>query len=581
MSMPKRNVYIDFIHHIGSDSYKIEGYFGGDDVRTSDVSILLNNKKVPLRFIKRVQSQDGLDQQQHVSGSTFEAVIELVDASTFELRAYHNNEEMKIEPNRYTRLPRLIVSYAVIGGRVFRMRRGVMHISPTRRWQLFMLELGTILSVVVNFRIPHVMRKVRLASGLKGVTLQIIKGVAVIAEALLTIPKAVLLRTLYFMKRPFIKRPIWVISDRVMAAGDNGEALFRYIQERDDVAADVYFVISRKSSDYLRIKQLGPVVNHGSIRHLLLFLLSDKVISSHADTEIINSFGRQVDRYLNLTGFDFVFLQHGVIRHDLSGWLNRFNKNIQLFIVSSEQEKQSILGHPYYYDESVVVATGLPRYDYLRSTPKNKIILSPTHRNFLIKGGTNRRGERRYNKDFKNSEYFDFYNSFINDEELLKVMEKHEVQGEFYLHPVFKAQAADFDGNHRFRVMSYPYDYAKAFREGGLLITDYSSVVFDFAYLKKPILYAQFDVDRFNREHTSTQSSHFDDREDGFGVVCGDYDSLVGEAIASIEVGFKNPVKFNKRADSYFVHHDQKNAERVYYAILGLNNEDKSSEIQQ
>ncbi|MDT9414117.1 CDP-glycerol glycerophosphotransferase family protein [Escherichia coli] len=36
-----------------------------------------------------------------------------------------------------------------------------------------------------------------------------------------------------------------------------------------------------------------------------------------------------------------------------------------------------------------------------------------------------------------------------------------------------------------------------AFKDADLLITDYSSVAFDIAYMKKPIIYFQFDSDTF------------------------------------------------------------------------------------
>ena len=55
--------------------------------------------------------------------------------------------------------------------------------------------------------------------------------------------------------------------------------------------------------------------------------------------------------------------------------------------------------------------------------------------------------------------------------------------------------------------------YRTLFNESSLLITDYSSVAFDFAYLKKPIIYYQPDDDYHHGK------SYFDFEEMGFGRV--------------------------------------------------------------
>ena len=36
-------------------------------------------------------------------------------------------------------------------------------------------------------------------------------------------------------------------------------------------------------------------------------------------------------------------------------------------------------------------------------------------------------------------------------------------------------------------------DYSDMLTKASLMVTDYSSLSFDFAYLKKPVIYAQFD----------------------------------------------------------------------------------------
>jgi CDP-glycerol glycerophosphotransferase (TagB/SpsB family) len=385
------------------------------------------------------------------------------------------------------------------------------------------------------------------------------------------IPSSITLRIAFYVTKRNHTKPLWLISDRSMAAGDNGEALFRHIMSKRDSSIDVRFVLSKKSADYSRISDIGPTVNFGSWRHRLLLLHAKKLISSQADNDTLNPYARQLSRIIDLLGYDFIFLQHGIIRHDLSGWLNRFNRNIALFITSSKIEYQSILDNEYYYTQEQVLLSGLPRYDYLENKPEQKIILAPTYRNNLVTGKANRFGVRGYDSKFKNSDYYKFYDGLMNDRHLLKAMKKNGMTGELYLHPVFEQQRRDFHANELFTVKEYPYEYKKAFREGNLLISDHSSVMFDFAYLKKPVLYAHFDVDTFFDGHSYDKSNFFNDENNGFGEVCYNYESLVKKTIALIESDCKMIKKYQRRVDKYFYKTDRNNSERVLSAIKRMD----------
>ena len=61
-------------------------------------------------------------------------------------------------------------------------------------------------------------------------------------------------------------------------------------------------------------------------------------------------------------------------------------------------------------------------------------------------------------------------------------------------------------------------------KESSMLITDYSSVFFDVAYMHKPIIYYQFDRDAFRQGHY--QEGYFS-YDDGFGPVAFDTESLL------------------------------------------------------
>lgn len=575
-------IHLDFLAEKSDGLYEAEGYVKGP-VKNVPVEYCLRvgEKEYALQYVPRAQREESFLGDVYNDGGAFAVSFAFPAGSTlcFVAKvASSKARQMTLHTGPFTRFGALKLTYRLDGDRLIKRTTQALSSQPYTRLAHVKLEARMLVQILLNWRFGTAkiqLRKLRSRNlahlSTKAKLFEIAKPALFVAEALYTIPRALMLRIVYYGAKKRQKRPIWIVSDRGMAAGDNGEALFRHVMAQPDCPADVYFAISNKSEDYARMTSIGPVLNHGSLRHKLMHLLSDKIISSQADIETTNPFIRQFDHYVDLMNFDFVFLQHGVIRHDLSEWLNRFNKNIHIFVTSAQKEYDSILGNPYYYTAENILLSGLPRFDYLESSPNKKLILAPTYRKNLAKQKTDINGIRKYDPTFKDTEYFNFYNDFMNDTRLVAALEKADMVGEFYLHPAFATQRTDFNENDRFKVMKFPYDYKKAFKEGELLVSDHSSVVFDFAYLKKPVLYAYFDIDTFFDGHSYDKSSFFSDLDDGFGQVCQDYDELVNAAVKIVESRAEMSDKYKKRVYEFFYKVDKRNSSRVYQAILERN----------
>jgi CDP-glycerol glycerophosphotransferase (TagB/SpsB family)/glycosyltransferase involved in cell wall biosynthesis len=381
--------------------------------------------------------------------------------------------------------------------------------------------------------------------------------------------KVVAARLLYYFLKIFKFKPLWLFVDRPYKAGENAQVLFEYaVKQKDDIKK--VFLLDKNSEDFNTVKKIGEVYSWRSIKHLISVLLSDKIVSSQADEHIINPFGRWGKYLRDLFTYDFVFLQHGVIQNDLSNWLNRFEKNIKVFVTSAKPEYRSIIEGDYLYSKKEVVLTGLPRFDKLKNNPKKKILLMPTWReNLAVKA--NNLGIRGRNEKFKQSEYYRFFNSLINNKKLLSVLEESGYRVKFCLHPSLIANAGYFNTNKYVNVSKKICDYTTEFNEGSLLVTDYSSVAFDFAYLRKPIVYSQFDLNSIYNKHTF-QKGYFDYEKDGFGPVCEDLDSTVDSIIKILENDCKLEKEYRDRIDRFFEYSDRNNCERVYEKIIEIDN---------
>lgn len=379
-------------------------------------------------------------------------------------------------------------------------------------------------------------------------------------------------RILYHVMRPFRKKERWIVMERINVAGDNAEHFYKFLRENEEKDIRSFFVISRECADYKRMKQVGPVLPFRKFRHKLNVLLAKKIISSQGEDNIFNPWDNDSNYIRDLYKYKYVFLQHGIIKDDLSEWLNKFNKNLQMFVTSAKPEYRSIVEGDYFYDETVVKLTGLPRYDNLKQDimPEKSIVFMPTWRFSLAGRVNNDTGEREYNPLFKQSEFYRFYQSLINDERLIRVMKEHGYTGKFFLHPQHKVQTGDFTDNDTIKVVRDGIDYQEEFQKNALLITDFSSVAFDFAYLKKPVIYTHFDRDTFFRGQIYSEG-YFEYERDGLGPVCYDYETTLQAIVDAVKGGCQLEPLYDERSDRFYEWFDDKNCRRVYEEIRALD----------
>ena len=382
--------------------------------------------------------------------------------------------------------------------------------------------------------------------------------------------KVIFTRLIYFLIHKFYKKEIWLISDRNNMAKDNGEEFFKYVNTVNNKNIKPYFVISKKSEDYKRMKEIGNVIKIKTLKHKLYFMMASKIISSQANDYVINAFGKKERFYKDLENFSFVFLQHGITKEDLSAWLKKFDKNIKLFVTAARKEYDSIVNGNYYYTENEVKLTGFPRFDKLENNMQKSIVIWPTQRRPLVEWNPKEKVNFSYNPYFKDSDCYKFYNGLINDERILKVLKEKGYKMRFALHPLHRKQAKDFKENEYVKVIKESINFDKEFAENALLVTDYSSVAFDFAYLRKKVIYTEFDREEFFKGQVYDKG-YFDVEKDGFGPVCYDYESTVQTIIDAVNNDCKIEEEYLKRIDSFYYKFDKDNSKRVYEAILELD----------
>lgn len=366
------------------------------------------------------------------------------------------------------------------------------------------------------------------------------------------------------------RREIWLVSDRINRGDDNGEVFFKYMQKQQKKwGRKVYFVIEKDCEDYNRIRRFGPVLSTLSEEHKYNHLIADWVISSQANDPVLRPFGQETLLYQDLChDYKFVFLQHGVTKDDISGWLNRYNRKMEGFVVNTRPEYQSIFDYNYYQPQENVWLTGMPRFDALYHDEKNYITIMPTWRKTLTKGMDPVTSVWLVVDDFESSDYYRFYNGLLNSPKLLDRAEELGYTLCFKPHPNTLSALDRFHRDPRVVFFEGSKSYRDIYAQSNLIVTDYSSAVFDFALLDKPVIYAQFDVADFFSGGHSYVEGYFDYPRDGFGEVEYTLEGTIDRIIEYMERDCKLKPQYEERIRQTFAFHDRNNCQRVYEKIM-------------
>ena len=376
--------------------------------------------------------------------------------------------------------------------------------------------------------------------------------------------KAALARIAARVLKIFKRKKIILLSDRVNKAGDNGEALFLYLSKNRIKGAEVYFLIDKASPDFRRLSKYGRVVDRTSPYAKLLYLLSDVVASSSADTILFNPFSGYSLPYRDFFGDKKnIFLQHGVTKDDLSDWINKYKCSFSGITAASSAEARAFVSCEYGYTEREVWLTGLARFDRLYTALPKYITVMPTWRMYLSRWNNDREGTWSLTESFRGSRYFEFYNSLINDERLIRACASNGYTLAFMPHPNILPYIDLFDKSPSVRHFRESDEYRDVFAESALVLSDYSSLAFDFAYLMRPVLYTQFDREEFFGGQHAYREGYFDYERDGFGEVTYDYESTVSALLSYINDGCRLKDVYKERITAFFAHRDVQNCARI------------------
>ncbi len=349
--------------------------------------------------------------------------------------------------------------------------------------------------------------------------------------------------------------PVWLIGENGgECLQDNGYWLYRFCRKTYP-RQKIFFIIRKRSinvPDWLRND--ANLLYYGSPSHAAQFIQARVCFfaTAHRDIafpSIVTLFRKNCFK---------VFLQHGIMGFKKTNWwYNRSRNPMDMFCVSSQLEKEIIENH-FDFASSVPRITGLARFDSLRSidlsATRPSILYIPTWRDWQL-------------DRIEQSRFAQAVSSLLNNSKLLRFLEDTDIILTFYAHKNMRKVLDHFrdntDNNRIWIIRPGDVTVQQLLINSSLMITDYSSVCWDFFYLKKPVVFYQFD----QQEYLDKKGSYLDLKKDCFGEVFTEEEPLIAALEQYHSSGFRERSRYQKMRSRYFAFADHNNCQRIVDAV--------------
>ena len=240
--------------------------------------------------------------------------------------------------------------------------------------------------------------------------------------------------------------------------------------------------------------------------------------------------------------------------------------NADIFVCGAYPEWEYI-SNTFGYKNNEVKYLGFARYDRLVDTSnlrkKKQILYMPTWRAYL-------NGEHNFEK----TDYYNKIKEVLTSTAVKDILECNNLELIYFVHPSIRNMKKYFElfGDTRVKIYNNEdYDLQKLICSSILLITDFSSIYFDFAYQGKSVIYYHFDYDEYRKKHY--KEGCFDYKKDGFGPIVYDIDSLIKYITLIVDNNFRLPSIYCGRARRFFPIRDKNNCLRHYEELCRLESQ--------
>ncbi len=352
---------------------------------------------------------------------------------------------------------------------------------------------------------------------------------------------------------------------------DNSKYLFEYVNKYHPEIKAVWLTSNKKVYKYLKSKGYKVFFKNSlagfwfSLRAKVAIVCQSKKSDLYPFINDKKTFIVQLWHGIPLKkiGYDdtiFSYKNKSKIRKYLINLFFPFLKEKYSLFIATSMETKKLFSKAFKLDISKVKITGYPRNDVLFSKKGiskksyKKIIYLPTFRKNI--------GSK-----------IDLFKPYgFNTKKIDKFLEKLKAKLFIKLHPVNNPDKDILEELRKCKniiFLNNDIDLYEILGNFDILITDYSSVYFDYLLLDKPIIFAPFDIEEYTKKD---REFYYEYDEVTPGPKAKSWD----EVLIYIMEAIKNPEKYKEEREKirniFHKYKDERSSERVFKEIVKLLN---------
>lgn len=294
---------------------------------------------------------------------------------------------------------------------------------------------------------------------------------------------------------------IWIFGENLSNTHNNNSFYFwkEIVNNNDDI--DKYFILTKTKENIKFIKILSKyerkyIIWRNSIKHFMTYFAADMyfVTLSYRDIQPEEYKGRKFKFKIKKP---VIYLQHGTLAmKKIDYTYNSYNNNMFRFLYYNKNIKEDLIEKNKFKEYQLYYGEYQPRYKELLLKSDKYIHYKDKQKEFLwFLTWREYFGENIPTKVFLRK-----VKNIVKNEDLTRYLEKNKIKLNIVLHTFFKMeeinQLIEETKENENIIFSYQsdIDVMEKIASSDLLITDYSSVGFDFSFLKKPVVLFQPDL---------------------------------------------------------------------------------------
>ena len=170
--------------------------------------------------------------------------------------------------------------------------------------------------------------------------------------------------------------------------------------------------------------------------------------------------------------------------------------------------------------------------------------------------------------NFEISDYLRAWGSLLQSRRLLDLVQTYDLEVVFYPHRNMQPYLHCFKDIPPEIILASDkeYDIQDLLKTSEMMITDFSSVFFDMVYMKKPVVFYQFDEQKFRQQQYG--QGYFDYHNNAFGKTFDREEDVLEELEAIVRNHYEVSAQYLEAHRKTFEKYDQENSKRIVQLLI-------------